>query len=187
MLSGGNKILNRIVFRLAFAILPIIFCLTSGAQTLVPGPIIYPVPIQPIHFPDFNQLKESRLANQKWFWTPYAAASIGTAFYPTGNAYMLSAPMGLQLNRQLSKNLYAFGSVFVAPTFTSFGNTFMSPHGYFPSPLSRYQQNYFSVNPGVQMGLMYINDDGTFSISGSVQASTTTFPVPPPPPYIHKR
>lgn len=180
MISRGNKIWHRFVLRLGFVLLPICTCLKSSSQVLAPGPTGMFLPIQTMHFPDFNQIKQSRLANQKWFWSSYTGVSFGTAFYPTGNAYMLSVPVGLQLNRRLTKNLYAFGNVFVAPTYTSFGNSFMTPPGRFPYSQNSFNPNYFSVNPGVQMGLMYVNDDGTFSISGSVQVSSTTFPVPPP-------
>jgi hypothetical protein len=181
MISVGNKIFYRFALRLAFVLLPTCASLASGAQVFAPGPVSYPLPIQTIHFPDLNQIRENRITNQKWFWSSYTGVSIGTAFYPTGNAYMLSTPVGLQLNRRLNKNLYAFGNVFLAPTFTSFGNSFMRPAPGYPYSQHGFGQNYLSVNPGVQMGLMYVNDEGTFSISGSVQASTTTYPVPPPP------
>lgn len=187
MTSAGKKILYRFVLRLALAFLPACAWLTSGAQVFSPGPVSYPLPIQTIQFPDLNQIRENRITNQKWFWSSYTGVSIGTAFYPTGNAYMLSTPVGLQLNRRLNKNLYAFGNVFLAPTFTSFGNSFMRPAYGLPFSQNGFNQNYFSVNPGVQLGLMYVNDDGTFSISGSVQASTTTFPVPPPPANSRKK
>jgi|KBSMisStandDraft_5_1062788.scaffolds.fasta_scaffold00281_10 hypothetical protein len=181
MPSAGKKIRYYFILRLAFAFFPICAWFASDAQVFAPGPVSYPLPIQTIHFPDLNQIRENRITNQKWFWSSYTGVSIGTAFYPAGNAYMLSTPVGLQLNRRLNKNLYAFGNVFLAPTFTSFGSSFMRPTSGFPYSQHGLSQNYFSINPGVQMGLMYVNDDGTFSISGSVHASTTTYPVPPPP------
>ena len=187
MISTWNKIPYRFTVRLVIACSAICAWFPSSGQVLTPGPVSYPLPIQTMHFPDFNQIRENRLTNQKWFWSSYTGISMGTAFYPNGNAYMLSAPVGLQLNRRLSKNLYAFGNVYVAPTFTSFGNSFMGPAAGFPYSQNGYNPNYFTVNPGIQMGLMYVNDDGTFSISGSIHASTTTYPAAPPPPHLKRK
>ncbi len=128
-------------------------------------------------FPDHIQIKQSRVSNQKWFWSKYAAVSAGSLFLPGSNAFVLSAPFGIQLNRQLNNNLYAFGGVYAAPTFVSFSNSFLNPSFNKSYPGSLYNPYSFGINPGIQIGLRYVNDAGTFSISGSIRAERNSYPV----------
>ncbi|HVY75889.1 MAG TPA: hypothetical protein VG890_13715 [Puia sp.] len=162
-----------------------IFIMISGAraQTYLPaygyGPfgatsLAYWAPL-PI--PGHHPVTEIPLSKGKWFVSRYAAISTGMAFYPGGNAVFLSAPVGVQLNRRLNPNWYAFGGVYVAPTVAGFSRSFLgsSPNSFYPAnPYGPYQ---FSVNPGVQAGFMYVNDAGTFSISGRVSVERSSYPV----------
>ena len=163
------------------AIAVLVLCSRLSAQVYPPVMPNYFGPIQWVTFPDYNQIREARVHQQKWFLSRYSALSAGHTFYPGGTAFTVSAPIGLQLNRQLNNNLYAFGGVYAAPTFTSFSHSFMNTPYNSSYPGSFYNANYFGINPGVQMGLMYINDAGTFSISGSVRVERSSYPVYTPP------
>lgn len=118
--------------------------------------------------------------NKKWFVSKYASVSAGYSFSRFGSFSYLSAPIGLQLNRKLNNNVYAFAGVSVNPTYINFNQ---------PIPLSgnnksfygssMYGPNSFGIYPRAELGLMYINDDKTFSISGSISVQRggySTFP-----------
>src|SRR5678815_4571009 len=64
---------------------------------------------------------------KKWFLTSYSNIGIGFNFFNGGTATVVSAPVGLQLNRQLNNNLYAFTGVSIAPTYVNFNRSFLSP------------------------------------------------------------
>lgn len=79
--------------------------------------------------------------------------------------------------------------MYAAPSFYSFGPAFTNP-----LMNSSYPGNYlsnpysFGINTGIEMGLMYINDARTFSISGSIGIERDSYPVyPSPPPNIRKQ
>jgi hypothetical protein len=155
--------------------------LSLKAQNSVAGLPTIISPIRTYSIPDYQSIEKSRINHQKWFVSRYAAVSAGTVFYPGGNAYYISAPVGIQLNRQLTNNLYAFGGVYVAPTFSSFNHSFLNaPNNQF-YPAAYHNANQFTVNPGVQMGLTYVNDARTFSISGSIRAEYNSYPAYPAP------
>src|SRR5678815_3126379 len=65
--------------------------------------------------------------SKKWFFTSYSNVGIGFNFFNGGTATVVSAPVGLQLNRQLNNNLYAFTGVSIAPTYVNFNRSFLSP------------------------------------------------------------
>lgn len=138
-------------------------------------------PIHTLHFPDYQLIRENRFTQQKWFVSRYGAVSAGSIYYPGANAFVISAPVGLQLNRQLTNNWYAFAGVYAAPTWTSFNHSFLNSPNNPSYPGAMSNANLFGVNPGIQMGLMYVNDAGTFSISGSIRAEYSSYPVHPAP------
>jgi len=174
------KFKRRYRMHIAFGIMALLCCLCTKAQTYVPGAFNNVSLSQWTPLQDYNQIGSST-SNQKWFFSKYAAISVGTMFYPGSNAFVVSAPIGLQLNRQLNNNLYAFAGIYAAPTFASFNHSFVnspvnkSYPGYLSNPYS------FGINPGVQMGLRYVNDAGTFSISGSIGVERSSYPVYAPP------
>ncbi|PWT70669.1 MAG: hypothetical protein C5B59_19900 [Bacteroidetes bacterium] len=153
------------------------FCLNTKAQTYFAPSFYNSNFIQWTPLPENIPGISSGASNQKWFVSKYMALQAGSAFYPWGNAFVLSAPIGVQVSRKINNNLYGFGGVYVAPTYTNFSQTFMNPSinksysGLYGNPYS------IGINPGVQMGLMYINDAGTFSISGSIRAERSSYPV----------
>src|SRR5437762_13611754 len=95
--------------------------------------------------------------NKKWFLTSYSNIGIGFNFFNGGTATVVSAPVGLQLNRQLNNNLYAFTGVSLAPTYVNFNHSFLSP-GIKPYTGTGFKSDYFGVYPSVNMELMYVND-----------------------------
>ncbi|WEK34076.1 MAG: hypothetical protein P0Y53_16435 [Candidatus Pseudobacter hemicellulosilyticus] len=114
-----------------------------------------------------RQSADSTQLKSKWFLTK----NIGLSYsFFTGRGIsgsVVSAPMSLQLNRQLNNNLVAFAGVSVAPNMLQFHNAFNQPqligakHGFM-------NQNNFNLSPSAHMGLMYISNDRTFSVSGSI-------------------
>ena len=117
---------------------------------------------------------------KKWFLTSYSNIGIGFNFFNGGAATVVSAPVGLQLNRQLNNNLYAFTGVSLAPTYVNFNSSFPSP-GIKPYTGNGLKSDYFGLYPSVNMGMMYINDARTFSISGSIGVERSSYPIFYPP------
>ncbi|MEP7319002.1 MAG: hypothetical protein ABI921_09680 [Panacibacter sp.] len=119
-------------------------------------------------------------ANRKWFVTTYSGISTSFNFFKGGNATVVSAPLSLQLNRRLNNNLYAFAAVSAAPAYINFNNTFLSANnnkGWQGNNSLR--SNSFGMYSKAELGLMYINDQKTFSISGSIGIQRNTYPVLP--------
>src|SRR5438309_9889860 len=67
------------------------------------------------------------LSKSKWSFSKYTGLSASYSFFKGGSASIIAAPIGLQLNRQLTNNVYAFAGVSVAPAFINFNsNTFLT-------------------------------------------------------------
>jgi hypothetical protein len=163
--------------RIILAILASISFLSPKAQTHLPVSSLNYNQWQP--FPDYSLLADSSHSNNKWHLSKYASFSAGAIFF-NGGASFLAAPVGLQLSRSLNKNVYAFAGVSAAPVLFSINRMLMDP-GLNPSyPGSNFSNAYrFGLNSRVEMGLMYINDAKTFSISGSVGVDRSYYPVYP--------
>jgi hypothetical protein len=132
-------------------------------------------------FPVYHPIGDSSQANSKWYFSKYAAVTAGYTFYNGGGGSFLSAPVGIQLNHPLNNNLIAFAGVSAAPTFFSFSHAFTSPAYNKSYPGSYLPNTYsFGMNSRVEMGLMYINDARTFSISGSIGIEQSSYPFYPP-------
>lgn len=123
-------------------------------------------------------VKNATLASRKWFVSKYSGLTTGMSFYNGGMGSFVSAPFGLQLNRPINKNLYAFAGVSVAPTYLHFTQSFIqyNPKG-INNGFGRYNQ--FAILPRAEVGLMYVNDDRTFSISGSIGVQRGYYPASP--------
>lgn len=124
--------------------------------------------------------------SRKWFLTSYSSIGVGLNFFNGGTATVVSAPVGVQLNRQLNNNVFAFAGVSVAPTYVNFNRAFLSPGIKTPAP-NGFKSDYFGVYPSVNMGLMYINDARTFSVSGSIGVHRSGYPMFPYPPANMQR
>ncbi len=131
-------------------------------------------------FTGYNLPGDSSNVNSKWYFSKYVGVSTGFSFFNGGSTTFFEVPVGLQLNHPLNNNLVAFAGVYVAPTFYSFNNSFMNASLNKSYPGTMYPNAYgFNVNSRVEMGLMYINDAKTFSISGSIGVERSSYPVFP--------
>lgn len=155
----------------------ILFCsMGLKAQTFFPFNSVNALQQHRFTNPNFSN---ENISNKKWFVSRYSAISAGYSFFRGGSFNYISAPIGLQLNRKLNNNLYAFAGVSVAPTYINFNQ---------PMPLtgmnkglygsSMYGANNFGVYPKAELGLMYVNDDKTFSISGSISVQRGGYYMP---------
>lgn len=129
-------------------------------------------------FSEYHRLNDSIYSNKKWFLSKYQYISAGFSFFNGGSATILSAPMGIQLNRRLTNNLIAYAGISVAPAYINFNHSFRNaamPKNYIGNNLSSF--NNFGLNSRAEVGLMYINDEKTFSISGSIGIERSSYPV----------
>jgi len=95
-----------------------------------------------------------------------------------GSASFVAAPISFQLNRRLSNNLYAFAGITAAPAYFNFNRAFLT------TDLNKlnarnmfYQPGNLSMYSAATMGLMYINDARTFSVSGSISVERSNYPL----------
>ena len=122
--------------------------------------------------------------SKKWSLTKYAGLSTGVGFWGGTRTGMFSAPVGLQLNRLLTNNLYGFAGVSAAPTYFSafrLSPTMPLTTGH----LNTFQFNQSSIYTRAELGLMYVNDQKTFSISGSIGVQRAAYPAYMIPPASH--
>ena len=124
-------------------------------------------------FSPLNTMSDSSMARSKWSLHKYAEISLGYGFFNGGGASYFSAPVGLQLNRRLNNNLYAFAGISAAPTYVNFSRSFIN------TDINKMNTNNLYMYSRFEAGLMYINDAKTFSISGSISVDRTNYPVYP--------
>lgn len=161
--------------RIIFLAATFFFCITAKSQTILSTGIG--------NYPQSNVLSNnSRIHDSvsapKWFFSTYRGISTSVSFFKGGHASVFSAPMGLQLNRRLNNNLYAFANATIAPSYISISPSFLTG-GLGKNFSSNSRQNSFGLYPAVSVGLMYVNDAKTFSISGSISAERSTYPLLP--------
>jgi hypothetical protein len=121
----------------------------------------------------FNHSKDSA---SKWSLGTYAGVSTGFMFYKYGHASYLSAPMSLQLTRELNKNLYGFAAVTAAPAYVNFSNAFLNKNVTKLNQSNSFNKtNIFGGYTAANLGLMYVNDAKTFSISGSIGVERSSY------------
>jgi hypothetical protein len=147
-------------------ILLLLFALTSsllpGAQTVKQG------------FKDSGSIQHRQ--SNKWFVSSYSNLGVGFNFINGNRATIASAPVGVKLNRRLNDNLYAFTGVSLAPTYVNFHRPLLSP-GSKSFIGNGFKSSYFGLYPSLDMGLMYVNDAKTFSISGSIGVQRSDYPM----------
>lgn len=118
-----------------------------------------------------------KMPEKKWFVTRYTGVSTGMRFFNGGTANYLSFPVVWQLNRRLNNNLYAFAGISAAPTYINFNRAFS---GFNAKGLNNFgQYNHLGLYSRAELGLMYVNDQRTFSISGSVGVHNSVNPYLP--------
>lgn len=159
---------------LLFAIL--ISAATIKAQTFLPvGMMAYP---QQIGFGN-NPYSFENIANKKWSLSTYRGISTGFNFFNGFQGTFLAAPLGLQLNRRLNNNLYAFAGISAAPTYVNFNCSFLSAdvHQWYPN--NGFNSGSLGMSAGAELGLMYVNDAKTFSFSGRFSVQRSSYPAFP--------
>jgi hypothetical protein len=128
----------------------------------------------------YNSIGDSNTVQKKWSLYKYGGISASYVFFKGGGASVFSAPIGLQLNRRLNDNLYAFVGIAAAPSYTNFNHSFINSDINKNNPgITRFGANSFNMTSKFEAGLMYINDDRTFSISGSIGVYRSNFPQYP--------
>ena len=164
--------------RISIGIIALLSFLSPRAQTHLPVSSMYYSEWRP--FPGYNPLNDSSHVNQKWYFSNYTGISAGLGFSGSGSTTFLSAPVGLQLNRQLNNNVIAFAGISAAPAFFSFSHSFTDPALYKSYPGSYLPNTYgFGMHARAELGLMYVNDAKTFSISGSIGVERSSYPIYP--------
>lgn len=154
------------------------FAVAAGAQTTLPISAMDYTHRRGFENNDASAV--NHLSGKKWFVTRYSGLSTGLGFFNGGSANFVSVPLGLQLNRRLNNNLYAFAGVSAAPSYISFNRSFRSFADNKVNPNnSLFKSGAFDVYSRAELGLMYINDDKTFSISGSIGVQRSSYPLFP--------
>lgn len=117
------------------------------------------------------------LLHSKWHFSRYTAIGSGYLFTKGGHAFQLSVPVGLQVTRKLSPRLYAFANAAIAPTYTAFNRTFLAIDPAKNSSGYPWQRNaaYTGLYPSLALGLQYVNEEKTFSVSGSVRIERSNY------------
>ena len=141
----------------------------------------------PINYIDYAQRQalaqnnfHDSASNKKWSLNKFGGISTSFSFFRGGNATVVAAPIGLQLTRKLNNNLYAFAAVSVAPAYVSFNRSFLSSNANKGFQNNSFlKSNSFDMYSRAEMGLMYINDNKTFSISGSISIERSSYPMFP--------
>jgi len=160
--------------RIVFTFVVMVFATAPEAQTTLPGSF------------QNNAYGNTFAANKnvydsstpkKWFLTSYTGITAGYSFFGHGASF-IAAPIGVQLNRRLSNNLYAFAGITAAPAYFNFNRAFVT------TDLSKisarnafYQPHNFSMYSAATLGLMYINNEKTFSVSGSISVERSNYPL----------
>ena len=114
---------------------------------------------------------------KKWFVSSYSGVSTSFSFFKAGNATIFSAPLGLQLNRKLNNNLFAFAGISAAPSYVNFRSSFINAD-FSKNANGSFRSSSLGLYSRAELGLQYINDERTFSISGSIGVERSSFPMP---------
>jgi hypothetical protein len=119
-------------------------------------------------------------SQKKWFLTRYNALSTTYSFFKGGQAMIVAAPVGLQLNRRLTNNLYAFANATITPGYVSFNRSFIATD--FNKAIRNnglFKSSSLGIYSSAALGLQYVNDEKTFSISGSIVVEKSSYPLLP--------
>ncbi|MEO6231119.1 MAG: hypothetical protein ABJB11_16540 [Ferruginibacter sp.] len=153
-----------------------LFVTEAKAQTAFPS--IYPGYIQHGSFTN-NLSTGDSISAKKWSFNKFSGLSTSFTFFKGGSATVFAAPIGLQVNRRLTNNLYAFANVAIAPAYVRFNQQFLNTNVNKFGQSNSYKSNGLNVYSSASLGLMYINDAKTFSISGSISVEKSSYPSMP--------
>lgn len=127
-----------------------------------------------------NLYSNDSSAQKKWFITRYSAFSTSNSFFKAGHATVVSAPLGLQLNRRLNNNVYAFANATLAPAYVNFNRSFVAVDFNKGVQNNRFfKSGRLGLYSSATLGLLYINDEKTFSVSGSISVERNSYPLVP--------
>lgn len=158
-------------------ILLILILITSGTLKAQTPPLNYTPMGTPAYYQPFN---DSSLFQKKWSLHKYVGVSASYAFMNGASASIYSIPVGLQLNRQLNNNLVAYAGISAAPAYYNFNRSFIQSDINKTTTSSPWSStNRYGLYSKFEAGLMYINDDRTFSISGSIGIQKSSYPAYP--------
>ena len=162
--------------RVIFTFIILIIVAAVKAQAVAPLSLTGYTPYTGFH--NYYNLNDS-IPHSKWFFSKYGGVSTSFVFYNGGHATVFSAPLSMQLNRRLNNNLYAFTGISVAPAYIN-SNTFLSADINKVNPNNHFwQPRKLGMYASAEVGLMYINDAKTFSISGSIGIERSSYPALP--------
>ncbi len=163
--------------RTLFLIAVLFVAISAGAQT--PSALYFSDYPQRSSWGNSNLFPDNR-SGKKWSLDKYSGISTGYYFWNGMGSSFVSVPVGLQLNRMMNKNLFAFAGIAAVPTAMSFNHTFMSSglNKMYPGN-GLFSTNSLGLYSRAEMGLMYINDAKTFSISGSISVQRGSYPLIP--------
>lgn len=180
---------NLVWMRVLFLTIFLVSCGSISAQKQVSPSVMNSFQREMVN--PFNAIGDSATQGKKWSLYKYGGVSASYGFMNTGSYTAFSAPIGLQLNRRLTNNVYAFAGISAAPTYLNFNRSF-SNSAIYKNAMggSAINPNAFGMYTKFEAGLMYVNDARTFSISGSIGVSKSNFPyytgdrnnAPPPQP-----
>ena len=163
--------------RLLFLLLVLMLTASVKAQTALPGGYISH--LQQQSMAGNNRFTDS-LPEKKWFISKSIGITTSFSFFNGGSASVLAVPLRLQLNRKLNKNLYAFAGVMVAPAYVNFNRSFLTSNtNKFSQQNGLFGSNRPNIYSRAEIGLMYVNDQKTFSISGSISVEKSNYPMVP--------
>jgi hypothetical protein len=163
--------------RILFVFMILIFSVSVKAQNILPGS--YMDHTQQHLFADNSHLKDS-VREKKWSVSKYLGISTSIGFFNGGNATVLAVPVGIQINRRLTNNWYAFAGVSAAPSYVNFNHSFLSANtNKLGQPYNFLQSSRLGMYSRAELGLMYTNDQKTFSISGSIGIERSSYPFVP--------
>lgn len=161
--------------RILLTFIVIVFATTLKAQTTLPCGFQNNIGSSAF---TSNIFPHDSSAPKKWFLSSYSGITSGYSFFRNGSAAFFAAPIGLQLNRRLSNNVYAFAGVTIAPVYIDFNNAFLSTDiNKLNTGNSFYRPGSFSMYSAATLGLMYINNEKTFSVSGSISVERSSYPL----------
>ena len=163
--------------RTLFLLVFIMVSAAANSQTFSP---VGAFPQAGLYASPASRLPHDSTLYKPWSLTPYAGFSTSFLRYNGGGATIFAAPMGLQLNRRLNNNFYAFAGVSIAPAYVNFNQSFRSSNfNKFVPNNGLFNPNGLNLATRAELGLMYVNDEKTFSISGSISVERSSYPMYP--------
>ena len=134
--------------------------------------------------PGFSGISHSSVinafSNKKWQLSTVSGIFSSYSFLHASNIGVVAAPVGLELTRRLNNNWYAFAALSAGPAFFSANRLFPDPRVQGVNSAGMlFNTNRFGMYSRAEAGLFYINDERTFSISGSIHVDRSSNPFIP--------